>query len=321
MDFDFAHLHLLLNHFPIIGTMAGLGLLLMSLFVNTADVRRASLMVFVVAALMTIPAFVTGFGAQVQLLETPGASNELMQRHLGAAELAIWFMLATGGLSVVGLWRAGQHRPIPTWTTAGLVVMSVLTVALMSRTGNTGGEIRHQEVRLEQQTGATEALMSALEPSPPAFTNLMIASKWWWAFMMDLHFMGLVLVVGTIGLLHLRVLGFAKRLPIAPLNRLVPWGLVGVGINVITGMLAFIGMSAYYTFNIAFILKIGVLLLAAASLALFYATRAFKECAAVGPGDDAPLQAKLLAGASLVLWFAVIVLGRYIQPLENSIPR
>ena len=139
--------------------------------------------------------------------------------------------------------------------------------------------------------------------------------------MMTLHFVGLVLVVGTIGLLNLRVLGFAKQLPIAPLNKLVPWGLAGFGINVVTGLLAFIGMSAYYTYNIAFMLKIVVVLLALASFALFYMTGAFRDCEGVGPGGDAPLRAKLSAGVSLTLWLAVIVLGRYIQPLENSIPR
>ena len=139
--------------------------------------------------------------------------------------------------------------------------------------------------------------------------------------MMFLHFIGLVLLIGTIGLLDLRILGFAKQLPISPLNKLVPWGLAGLGINIFTGLLAFIGMSTYYIFDIAFVLKMVAILLAVAVLGLFYLTSAFKDCAAVGPGEDAPLRAKLIAGASLVLWFAVIVLGRYIQPLQDSINR
>lgn len=318
---DFAHVHLLLNHVPIIGTMAGVGLFLISFLLNTEDVRRSSLIVFVVAALVTIPAFITGFGAQVRLLDNPEISNVLMQRHLGSAELAVWFMEATGALAAIALWQSGRLGRPARGTTAAILIVSLLTVVLMARTGNTGGAIRHPEVRMDPQASAVEALMTYVEPSPPRFTNLMIASKWWWAFMMDLHFIGLVLVVGTIGMFNLRVLGFAKQLPIAPLNKLVPWGFLGFGINVVTGLLAFIGMSAYYTFNIAFVLKIAVLLLAVGSLALFYATSAFRDCAAVGPGQDAPFRAKCLAGASLVLWFGVIVLGRYIQPLENSIPR
>lgn len=41
---------------------------------------------------------------------------------------------------------------------------------------------------------------------------------------MDLHFVGLTLLLGTIGFLDMRVLGFAKQLPISPLHKLTPWG-------------------------------------------------------------------------------------------------
>src|ERR1700691_3056816 len=109
------------------------------------------------------------------------------------------------------------------------------------------------------------------------FSKLMVGSKWWWAFLMDMHFIGLTLLMGTIGLLDMRVLGFAKQLPISPLNKLVPWGIGGLGINVTTGMLAFIGMSSYYIYNIAFVLKVGAVLLAVAAVALFYLTSAFHD--------------------------------------------
>ena len=137
--------------------------------------------------------------------------------------------------------------------------------------------------------------------------------------MMDLHFIGLVLLVGTIGLFNLRVLGFAKQVPIAPLNKLVPWGIAGFGINLLTGLLAFIGMPTFYTHDIAFVVKIVAVLLAVTTL--FYQMSTFRDCEAVGPGQDAPPRAKSIAGISLVLWFAVIVLGRYIQPLQDSIAR
>ncbi len=318
---DFSHFHLLLNHFPIVGTIVGVGLLLLSFCVDGQDLRRSSLVVFVVTALLTIPAFISGFGAQVELLEDPEVSNDLIQRHLGSAELVVWFMGLTGALAGIGLWQSGRPlRPVRglTW---GVLLISLVTVALLARTGNTGGQILHSEIQFGLQDTGLAAFIANFEPSPSSFTRLMIASQWWWAFMMTLHFVGLVLVVGTIGLLNLRVLGFAKQLPIAPLNKLVPWGLAGFGINVVTGLLAFIGMSAYYTYNIAFMLKIVVVLLALASFALFYMTGAFRDCEGVGPGGDAPLRAKLSAGVSLTLWLAVIVLGRYIQPLENSIPR
>ena len=91
--------------------------------------------------------------------------------------------------------------------------------------------------------------------------------------------------------------------------------------NVVTGLLAFISMPTFYTHDIAFVLKIAAILLAVTAMALFYLTRAFRHCEALGAGKDAPLRAKLIAGTSLFLWFAVIALGRYIQPLQDSIAR
>jgi uncharacterized membrane protein len=318
IDMDFAHIHLLLNHLPIIGTMIGIGLFITSFFANTQELRKASLIVLVAMALLSIPTFVTGVGAQTKILEAdPQISNALIQRHEGSAELALWFMIATGGLATIALWQSDRARG---WTTAAILLFSLITLGLMARTGNTGGEIRHSEVRASQETGSAK-MVARLEPSPPQFTHLMIASKWWWAFMMDMHFIGLVMLIGTIGLLDLRVLGFAKQLPIGPLNKLVPLGLTGLGINIVSGMLAFIGMSTYYIFDIAFVLKMGALLLAVAALGLFYITHAFDDCETVGAGQDAPFRAKVIAGASLFLWLAVIVLGRYIQPLQDSINR
>jgi len=318
---DFPHLHLLLNHFPIIGTMVGAGLFLISFLIKTEDMRRSSLIVFVAMALLTIPAFMTGVGAQEKIVADPSVSNTLIQRHEGAAEVAVWFMEITGALAVVALWRSIRRASPARWNTSAILVFSLATVGLMARTGNTGGEIRHLEVRSSQEGAAAEAAMAYFEPSPAKFSRLMIANKWWWAFMMDLHFIGLVLLVGTIGLFNLRVLGFAKQVPIAALNKLVPWGIAGLGINVLTGLLAFIGMPTFYTHDVAFVLKIVAVLLAVTMLGLFYQTSITGECEAVGPGQDAPPRAKFVAGVSLVLWFAVIVLGRYIQPLQDSIAR
>src|SRR5437879_1776315 len=321
---DFPHLHLLLNHFPIIGTMVGAGLFLVSCLVKTEDVRRSSLIVFVVMGLLTIPTFMTGVGAQEKMVADSSVSNALIQRHEGAAELAVWFMETTGALAVAALWQSARRASPGRLNTTAILAFWLVTVGLMARTGNTGGEIRHLEVRSAQalqESGTGEAVLAYFEPSPAKFTRLMIANKWWWAFMMDLHFVGLVLLIGTIGMLNLRVLGFGKQLPIAPLNKLVPWGIAGFGVNVLTGLLAFIVMPTFYTHDIAFVLKIGAILLAVTTMGLFYLTSAFRDCEAVGPGENAPLRARFIAGTSLVLWFVVIVLGRYIQPLQDSIAR
>jgi uncharacterized membrane protein len=320
---NFAHLHLLLNHFPIIGAIIALSLFLTSFVGTNEGLRRASLILFVALALLTLPTFFSGIGARGELKAEPGISAALMDRHEGAAMLALFFMEITGALALVGLWRMQRASAQERWSGSivAILIVSILTVGLMVRVGNTGGDIRHPEIRLAESTNETglSAFVHVFEPSPDKFTQLMLISKWWWAFIMDLHFIGLALVVGAVGVLNLRLLGFLKRLPVAPLHRLMPWAMAGFGVNLLTGLLAYIGMPGYYTFDIAFWLKILAILLVGLNLAVFYLTDVFATIEGLGPGDDASVFAKFIAGTALLLWFAVITLGRYIQSYNGSI--
>jgi uncharacterized membrane protein len=322
---NFAHLHLLLNHFPIIGTIVGLALFLISLVGKNEDLRRASLIIFSTIALVTIPTFFSGTGAQGAIKNIPGVSEALIERHQGAAMLALLFMEITGALSLVGLWKSqGVSRPARwNWSLSAVLLFSIVTVGLMARVGTTGGNIRHPEIGTAREEVPEQSTISKIvhrfEPSPGKVAELMTASKWWWAFMMDLHFVGLVLLIGTVGILDLRMLGFAKQIPIEPLHRLVPWAMAGFGLNLVTGVLAFTGMDQYYTYNWAFWLKIMAIMLLGVNVAAFYLTGAFESVEGLGPGEDAPPLAKFIAASSLILWFTVITLGRYIQSYSDTI--
>ena len=321
---NFVHIHLLLNHFPVIGSIIGFGLFLISLFRKNDDLRRGSLIIFAAMALIAIPAFASGKGAQLMLKDKPGISDAFMQRHEGAAMLALWFLEATGAFALAGLWQFYRRAHMARWNLPAVLILSLLTVGLMVRTGNTGGEIRHTEVRASHEATPSEGTVGLIvhlfEPTPWKFTEAMTYNKWWWAFMMDLHFLGLVLLIGTVGALDLRIMGFARQLPLGPLHRLVPWALAGFGINAVTGLLAFIGMPEFYTLDYAFWVKLLAILLLGGNAAAFYLTGVFGGVKDLGPGGDAPLSAKLVAASSLILWFAVIILGRYIQFYQDSIP-
>ncbi len=317
---NFSHLHLLLNHFPIIGTMVGLGLFLVSFFGKNEDLRRSSYIVFLGVALLTIPAFLSGYGAMFQI-RGPSASDVLIARHQGAAMLSLWFMLGTGGLALVGLWQSHKTSRLPQWNVTAVLIVSLLTVGLMARTGNTGGDIRHSEVRDEHALtasgqvveGPIGAILYKFEPAPDKFMAAMVFSIWYWTFMMILHYFGLILIIGTVGFLDLRIMGFLKKVPIGPVHRLLPWGMVGLGINVLTGMLGFIGQPMNYIYRGVFWYKMLSLVLLGVNAAAFYLTDVFKGVENVGAGEDAPMSAKLVAASSLILWFAVITFGRYIQ--------
>ena len=323
MNLNFAHLHLLLNHFPIIGTLVGLALFLVSFVGKNQDLRRASYIVFAGIALLTIPTFLSGFGAALGIQNKPGVSDALVARHEGSAMLSVWFMFATGAFSLVALWQSHHRKSAANWTIAIVLFFSLLTTGLMARTGNTGGDIRHPEITTMSQGKIVEdplsSLVSSFEPSPDKFSQLMLVNEWWWGFLMALHFIGLALIVGTVGILDLRIMGFLKQVPVAPLHRFVPYAMAGFGVNIVTGTLAFIGQPENYIYSGAFWLKMTALMLLGLNAAVFYLTDVFEHLENLGAGEDAPVFAKLVAGSSLVLCFVLIVLGRYIQPLGDTI--
>jgi hypothetical protein len=233
-------------------------------------------------------------------------------------------MEITGTLALIGLWQSQRTSRPTRGNVAAVLIFSLLTVVLMARTGNTGGDIRHPEDRPATEVttvpeGPIGAFIHVFEPDPDKFSDAMTFSKWWWTFMMAMHFLGLILIVGTVGLLDIRIMGFIKQLPVAPVHRLLPWGMAGLGINILTGLMAFAGRPDNYIFSIAFWLKMLALMLLGLNAVAFYMTDVFGDVENLKPGEDAAISAKLVAASSLFLWFAVIVLGRYIQPLTDTL--
>ena len=104
--------------------------------------------------------------------------------------------------------------------------------------------------------------------------DLVVAWSWFWPILEMLHFIGLALLVGIIGLYDFRLLGVAKSVPLNALNRLIPWALVGFAITATTGFVFVVG-NAFKPpidlfLNLSFQLKMLFLALAGANAAYFY---------------------------------------------------
>jgi uncharacterized membrane protein len=132
-----------------------------------------------------------------------------------------------------------------------------------------------------------------------------MTSKWGWPFCETVHFLGLSLLIGTIGMFDLRLLGMGRGVPIRALHKLVPWGVTGYLLALITGIMFLATEPDQYIFNPAFQWKILFMALAGLNMATFYLA-VFRR---VRDGD-ADLPAKLIAALSLFLWIGVIVFGR-----------
>jgi hypothetical protein len=314
---NLAHLHLLLNHWPIIGTFIATGLLLVALLARSEDLEEVTLALFALLGLVAIPAYLSGPLVQDVVRTEAGIAEALVESHQGAALLALVALLVTGSVAWVGLWQMRRRsRPAPS-TLISVLLLSLLTVWLMGVAGNTGGAIRHPEI-LSGEPGASfvgdvgARLRAGIEYTVTG------SNRWVWPFLETLHFVGLALLVGATGVLNLRLLGFFKQWPALPFHRFLPWGIAGLGLNVVTGMLFFIGMPFFYVYNADFHVKIAALVAAGAML-LLHTTRAFSSAERLEAGQDASIATKALAAASLVLWVVVIVSGRYMPLFEDTL--
>ena len=132
---------------------------------------------------------------------------------------------------------------------------------------------------------------------------------WAWPLCESIHFIGLSLLIGTVGLFDLRLLGFARRVPMAAFHRLIPIGIAGFLMNVATGFCFLSGTPDQYFLNGAFQFKVMFLAIAGINVAAFYLTM-FRKVRALGPGDLAPLPARVIGGVSLAAWIGVMTCGR-----------
>ena len=123
--------------------------------------------------------------------------------------------------------------------------------------------------------------------------------------------------MSAIIIMDLRLIGFERAIPVSAVHSLVPLAMIGFGINLITGILFLFGDPFRYAVNIAFQIKMLLLILAGLN-ALFYYLKVEPMIAHSPLETDTPPIAKAVGAASLVLWFGVLVYGRLIPYLGTG---
>jgi len=144
---NWAHVHLIINHIPVIG----IGLLIL-LFIG-AIVRKnkglitVALAFIILISLATIPVYLTGEPAEEVVEDMPGISEELIKEHEEQAEIAFILVEVAGGLALITLIarrysdKLGQRLVILT------LLVLIVSGGLIGWTANLGGKIHHEEIR------------------------------------------------------------------------------------------------------------------------------------------------------------------------------
>ena len=306
------HFHLILNHIPTVGTGVAIGLLLLALLRRSAELTTVALEVFSVVALLTLPAYLSGVASGLELSKMPEINMAVIARHHDGALQSSIFMVVTGALSWLELWRYRRTARHSSPLVGTVLVLAVLTVAGMASTATMGGEIRHPEIMAAGVTAPS---------APPAWLTansvqrLVLDNTWFWPACEAVHFIGLWLLFGTVVLVNLRVLGLISVAPFSAFHRLLPWAALGLGINMITGMFWVIATPEQYMTNVSFYWKMGLLLLA--GLNLLYLT-SFEQPMRIGANEQAPALSKAMAVSAIALWIGVMYFGRMLPFIGNA---
>ena len=313
---DLTHLHLLVNHFPTIGTILALGLLLLSFIRRNEHLKKVSFEVLFLIAMATLPVYVSGQAAAEALNGQDGISVDAMQAHNDAALGSFIMMEVTGFFAWMALWRMRRVGRLTNGMTYTVLVLAVLTVAAVTRAANLGGDIRHPEIEGGQYAGlfgAGDAGMPLL--SAAVIKDFVLQHPWVWPTCETLHFLGMSLMFGVLMIVNLRLIGFLRGMSFASVHRLLPFGLMGFGVNFITGMFFFVAASEQYTQNVSFHWKVVLLMLAGAN---YLVLTVYDEAWSLPASADAPLSGKLLGASALVLSIGVMYFGRMLPFIGNA---
>lgn len=143
---DLLHVHLVLNHVPVIGMAIVLLLLMGALLRRNSELMRAALVLIVILGLATLGAFFTGEPAEGGVERLPGVSKATISAHEEAAEFALGAMETLAAVALIGLAVWARKPAIPGWFVAVILLGAIVTSGVMGYTANLGGKIRHTEL-------------------------------------------------------------------------------------------------------------------------------------------------------------------------------
>ena len=143
---SWAHLHLALNHVPVIGLPIILLLLGWGIVRRIPEVIRASFGLLVLLAIVTLIVQLTGEPAEDLVEGLPGVLESVVERHEEAAVWGTIGMNAVGVAALIGLWRLHSGREMGPWYPSAVLVAGLIVAGMMGWIANLGGQIRHPEI-------------------------------------------------------------------------------------------------------------------------------------------------------------------------------
>ncbi len=147
MMIDAVHIHLMFSHIPVLATPLGVLLLLLSIIWKNHTLRMTALGLFMVAALIAIPVYLTGEPSEEVVESLPGVQEVLIEQHEDFGKIGLIGGAITGLLALVSLVLTRTKSAYPLKTSIFLLMSGIVASGLLIQTAYLGGQVRHSEIR------------------------------------------------------------------------------------------------------------------------------------------------------------------------------
>ncbi len=151
------HFHLVLNHLPIIVPLVGLLVMIGGYVLRSEIIKRTAFLIFAFGALATIPAFLTGEGAEEVVEQIQGIDEKFIEPHEEVAETFAILSYILGAISLLGQWASYKQKPFAGLVSVLTTLFAIVVLFFAQQTGTTGGEIRHTEIRTNNVLNASDS--------------------------------------------------------------------------------------------------------------------------------------------------------------------
>lgn len=143
---DQTHIHLMVTHLPIFGSLMGIIVIAYGLYAKSVSTQIAAYIVFIVSGIGAAISYLTGEAAEETVEDIAGISKDLIEEHEEFALLAFIALIILGAVSLISLILTIRKSGITRRLALITFLISLLSFGMMAYTGYLGGQIRHTEI-------------------------------------------------------------------------------------------------------------------------------------------------------------------------------
>lgn len=140
------HIHLLITHLPIFGSVFGGLVLGYGLWVKSNQTILSAYFLLIISTIGSVIAYLTGEEASELVEKIPGINKAMIETHEEFALVALVSLIILGTASLIGVFLTLKNTLISRTFATVTLIASFISFGLIARTGYLGGQIRHTEI-------------------------------------------------------------------------------------------------------------------------------------------------------------------------------